>query len=254
MAYGFNTTFGTGATDKIALPSAGFAQTALQSFAIRANRHGAGGSNEGRLWSEDVGGVGTYARVLSTTYEFLFRRTSTTGKWSIPLPSVDADHSLVVTYDGSDVANDPLAYVDGAPVTVTRVTTPVGTHDQNAKTLNLGNRAAGDRAWDGMLSEFGHWNRLLSAGEAAAFNPAIGATPEHFPVGLAHYVPLIGEARDLVAGGTHTITGALVQPHPRVVLPRYRSARGAALAAAGVAGPLVNSTPLRSLVGGGLVH
>jgi hypothetical protein len=68
--------------------------------------------------------------------------------------------------------------------------------------------------FDGQLAEVGLWDVVLSAGEIAAL--AAGVRPLHVrPESLLSYFPLIRDIKDLVGGGTPTVSGTSVYDHPR---------------------------------------
>lgn len=66
------------------------------------------------------------------------------GVWSGPTLSTGVLYHIVVTYDGGDVANDPLMYLDGVSQTVTEVTAPVTARTTDAaSTLQICAAGAG---------------------------------------------------------------------------------------------------------------
>jgi len=76
--------------------------------------------------------------------------TNITGAW----------HHLALVYNKSSASNDPMAYIDGASVAVTNDDAAAGTMDTDATAnLYIGQRAGGDRGFDGTLDEV----RLSSA-------------------------------------------------------------------------------------------
>jgi hypothetical protein len=97
-------------------------------------------------------------------------RSSTTGRWNMPANSVSYNtwQHVVVAYDGSSTANNAIFYKDGVSQTVTEDSTPAGTIAADAaNTLYLGNRAAGDRQFDGRIVDARAYNRILTANEIA---------------------------------------------------------------------------------------
>jgi len=88
------------------------------------------------------------------------------GQWNAPANSVSLNtwHHVALVYDKDSSANDPVIYIDGASVAVTRFTTPSGTMDSDAAIdLFVGNRSSIDRAFDGQLDEV----RLSSVSRSA---------------------------------------------------------------------------------------
>ncbi len=73
---------------------------------------------------------------------------------------------LALTYDGSDVANDPVMYVNGASVAVTENATPVGTMtNSDTDTIKYGERPAGSNDYDGKLQHALATPSILVAGD-----------------------------------------------------------------------------------------
>ncbi|MGI9232620.1 MAG: DNRLRE domain-containing protein, partial [Woeseiaceae bacterium] len=67
------------------------------------------------------------------------------GWWKFAESSINFDtwHHVALAYDASSPANDPVVYLDGSPVTVTRVDTPSGDIRSDASVnLHLGNHAS----------------------------------------------------------------------------------------------------------------
>lgn len=227
MAYGFGATFGTnGSTDRIAFAVQPSGPT-LNTWAIRTYQHGSGGGTFGRVFHH-INGSGTQQIFLANdessgnTLHLQIGFSGTDGVWSIPRPSFDTWHSHVVTYDGGSTANNPTWTVDGSAQTVTRVTAPTGTKDSAAASdLFLGNRqtSAQDRAWDGMLADFGWYNRIWSADEIGSY--MAGFSTLFNVAGLLMQHDLIRASGSRLSGTT-TVSGALAQPHPRVIFPPSR--------------------------------
>lgn len=58
-----------------------------------------------------------------------------------------------ISYNNSAVGNDPVICIDGNPVAITEADTPVGTKVSDADNpLNIGNRTATDRTFDGYIN------------------------------------------------------------------------------------------------------
>ena len=94
---------------------------------------------------------------VAASVGFLHGGSGTTwGFWSSPAQSVtlQAWHHVAVTYDKATATNNATIYIDGAPVTTTRIDTPTGPmDDDSAIGLRAGNRAGADRTFDGLLDE-----------------------------------------------------------------------------------------------------
>jgi len=79
--------------------------------------------------------------------------------WSVP-------HLIAITYNSSDITNDPVIYVDGISQTIVETTTPVGTRTSDVgKDLYIGNRSDTARTWDGQHDEVLLYTRVLSTQE-----------------------------------------------------------------------------------------
>ncbi len=145
-----------------------------------------GEGNAGRIfdkgWALFVGGESAGAMELTFRHPF----STTNGTWktdSLDI-SINTTHHVVVTYNRSDVANDPIIYIDGVAVGITESDTPVGTATTDAGVdLFLGNRSAADRTFDGHLDELALYSDILTAAEV-----------------LEHYIA--GVSRDIDPGQT----------------------------------------------------
>lgn len=111
---------------------------------------------------------------------FLSTRASVNGVWSSNSNALPPGgwHLVTVVYDRSDVANDPVFYVDGQPITVNEDTTPVGAATSDAASnFIIGNNTGQTRTFDGRIAEVKVWNRLLSAREVHQFYVAASESP-----------------------------------------------------------------------------
>ena len=104
--------------------------------------------------------------------------TSGRGWWKFAESSINFDtwQHIAVTYDASSTANDPVVYLDGSPISVTRVDTPSGSIRSDAAiNLRLGNHATGTSwSFDGGIDDARIYDRLLSDAEIAAIASAGG--------------------------------------------------------------------------------
>lgn len=169
-AYG-GSSMGSASTDRVIL-SGSHTPPVLNTWAFTEYRVGTGGGASGKLWFADGGGA-VLSQIFcngATNYAIQLKFSTTSGTWNVPIPSALTWHRHVITYDGGNVANTLAWTVDGVALTVTP-TAPVGTFDVAARAICLGNRndATPDRVWDGMIGEFGHYNRLWSAVETARY-------------------------------------------------------------------------------------
>lgn len=146
---------------------------AKMSYEAIFNYTGLGAGSLGRLFVK--GSTNSYFQVFansSTTLSINAARATTTGAWTFPLVQNQLYH-FVVTYDSGNVANNPVVYLNGVPVTVTTGTAPVGAQAADDVTFNIGNRADGTRNWAGEVVYTRAWNRILNAQEVKvlAVNP-----------------------------------------------------------------------------------
>lgn len=86
--------------------------------------------------------------------EFQAGWDGTIGAWYATAPSTSTWHLFCVTYDGSATTNDPIFYVDGASVSITEAAAPSGNKNTGTTEFSIGNRPAGDRAFNGSLDSF----------------------------------------------------------------------------------------------------
>ena len=142
---------------------------------------------------------------------------TTVGIWRTNASTVTlgAWQSVARTYDSSATTNDPLIYINGASVTVTEVSTPVGTVNTNTGVIYAGNQVGLTQTTDGKIGEWAVWTRLLSAIEIkAVYLFGVLAVPN----GLALYWPMSGSvanAKDLSGNARHgTVTGAILGADP----------------------------------------
>lgn len=105
-----------------------------------------------RLYNTTGGSISTTAVTRVLTFNQTFNTTS--GVWTIPAISNGA-HIIDLQYNDSSVANNPVLGLDGVNQTVTQVTAPVGTANNTAATMFIGNQVAtaGVRGWSGAMAE-----------------------------------------------------------------------------------------------------
>ena len=94
--------------------------------------------------------------------------SGTFGRWYIPSGSISLNnwYHLVVTYNNTSVANDPIIYLNATTPLVTENSTPVGTAStDNASNLFIGGDGAGAQTFGGIIGENRYYNRILIASE-----------------------------------------------------------------------------------------
>lgn len=96
--------------------------------------------------------------------QFQHQFAPTAGDWRTPIKSVvlSSVQQFAVTYDNTNVANDPIFYINGSLVTTTEVTAPIGAASNDAGSLIIGNRAALDRTAYMNLYEYLYFNDILT--------------------------------------------------------------------------------------------
>lgn len=201
---------------------------ATRTYSLWTYRIGDGESGLGRLFDKRVGS-GQVEVVLSQTvpdeYQYQRQFTVTNGTWGVARPSADAWHNLIITYDSSNVANDPIFYIDGAATALGSDSNPTAleTPTDTADAFVVGNRGNAERTWDGYLCEFAVWNRILTAAEAAS----IGTdkfSPLFYPDSLVEYLPMVREAVSFKLAAP-TFTSTTIVPHPDIIYPSISQIR-----------------------------
>lgn len=206
---GFGPTLGVASTDKIvsALTSHATQRTyAVWFYDVDSNR----------LFAKDTGS-GSVEQLNFGVGDIRYSRwwNSTEVQWSIPAAS-SAWHHLTITYDTGSTANAPLIYLDGISQTVTRQTAaPTGTVTSNSDAYVIGNRGAGDRVWDGKLSQFAVWNRILTPTEIATLATTVGSyngwAPSCYATSLVEYIKLNDQPVTSSVLSNPTVTGTAQQ-------------------------------------------
>ena len=220
MAYDFT---GTGSDDAIKTNLTAHNDT--RSYAIWVYREGDGEGGGGRMWDKrDNEAEVEFLWMWGANNVYDFKRifSTTPGEWTIPEPSLNAWHHILVVYDSSDVANDPTIYVDGVSQTLTEESTPVGAANTNTSAYLIGNRnhptGGYNRTWDGRLCEWAVWDRLLTQAEATIL--AQKFSPLFIPNGLIRYSELVRELNDRLDNGAQTVNETpTVIEHPAIIYP-----------------------------------
>lgn len=188
-----------------------------------------------RLWDWATGAsLIDNPRCNTTRFGISIGFSTAAGSWqTTTLPTTGQWVNICITFAGTS-SDDAVIYYDGVSQTVTETGTPSGTANTSAVAWMVGNRSGNDRAFDGAMAEIGRWNRVLSTGEILSL--AKGLSPALIPNGLVRYIPLMGKnspETDIRSGITGTVTGAVADPHPRIIYPsgsqmrRFATAGGA---------------------------
>jgi hypothetical protein len=110
---------------------------------------------------------GPFVRTLFLNTDF----STTDGIWHISTDpfSLNSWVHVCLTYDSSNVSNDPKFYINGSSVSVTEHTTPVGTMENfdAVRESKVGASATGTPAnfFNGQMAEVAIWNRILTPTE-----------------------------------------------------------------------------------------
>jgi len=113
-----------------------------------------------------------YDTGVSVTNGLMFQQNASidSGRFATPNGSVPLGQwsHVVFVYDNSSLSNVPTVYINGVTQSVTTFVTPVGTITVDDSTVNLGDRTAGDRGFNGLIKYARLYNKLLSPQECAA--------------------------------------------------------------------------------------
>ncbi len=106
------------------------------------------------------------------------------GWWRIPDNSINLDtwQHVAITYDSSSTANDPVIYLDGIPLAVTRVDSPSGSFlTDSAINLRLGNHAGGtSHTFEGKIDDARIYDRILTETEIKTVSGSGGSCDATF--------------------------------------------------------------------------
>ncbi len=127
-----------------------------------------GGSSLGTIfqagWHLRKEDGGTSIRLRSTF-------TGTNGIFKAEnLHTIGESSFIMVTYDASNTVNRPIFYKNGGVMATTTTTAPVGSYNPTTNNILIGNRGAGDRAFDGDFGEFIWYDRILTTSERTLIN------------------------------------------------------------------------------------
>lgn len=146
--------------------------TVQQSYSFFIKRVGDSSASAGRIFTEtNLASSGHVFSDNKVNMQFLAQVFATTnGTWSYPLPANGVLTFYVITYDSSSLSNTPSVWANGVLQTASASTQPVGARTFNDSDLIIGNinqtGNVGTRTYNGFISDFCKWNRLLSAEEA----------------------------------------------------------------------------------------
>ena len=214
MSRGFYTTLGVDVSDKIV--TAQTAQSTSRSYAFWINYHGIGSDATYSIVCERNSGDETIYLQSGSLMNFFRSFSGNLGGWNWAHPSTDTWVHILITFDGSSDANDPIVYVDGSTVSVSESSGPIGTIVTSATdNFRLGNRAGDTLTFNGMLAQFAMWDSILTSGNATSL--AGGALPSSISPGtLIEYLPMLRTDDPVTSEviADPTVTGTAVQNDP----------------------------------------
>lgn len=120
----------------------------------------------GEVLQADGGGTGKP--------EFMRRNTITAGAWNttnnVWTALINSWAHVVVTYDAGLLSNDPLIYINGTSVAITKTATPDGDNDDSANNLVIGSLYDSSiqvyqNSFQGKILDFRIYNRILTQAE-----------------------------------------------------------------------------------------
>jgi len=134
---------------------------------------GQGENNQGRVLDKSTNslvGWYLYCRASDTLLRFVVIADVCDGAWDFPVDMTSNKwQHVVIVYSSNDRLNNPVVYVDGVSVTVTRIRTWTALWDRaddSGAYLFLGARAAGNRYWDGSMDDLMLFTRAFKVDEA----------------------------------------------------------------------------------------
>jgi Concanavalin A-like lectin/glucanases superfamily len=140
----------------------------MQHGSIWLIRQRAGGASESGLWfDKSYSGTSGVWRTSDTTPDISI------GRWN----------HIVILFDSDDVANDPVAYINGTLFTIPELTAPVGTATTNDTRFSIGASISGASPTLASIDDVRLYDRFLTESEIQALY-SMGA-----PVGSSTALP-----------------------------------------------------------------
>ncbi len=216
-------TFGGVSTDAVVTGLS--SHNTQRSYSIWAYRSGNGGANLGRLFDKRTGvdaEVETFFDNVGNEYTYGRVWSGANAQWKLGsgLPSLNAWHHLLLTYDATLASNAPVYYLDGVAQAVVTTVGASGTPNTNTSAYVVGNRTNDSaRNWDGRLCEFAVWNCLLNLADAQRLANGRPANMIESEVGsLIAYYPIAGfyspEPDSTALNAAATVTGTVLSAGP----------------------------------------
>lgn len=161
-----------GANDQIAFGSdASIDNFVTKSISFWARSDTGASAFDEILNKSSAGGGSTGWFVAHNTFNPVGARLSYQNTWSGTdgawhAPDFTGYRHVCITYDGGNVANVPIIYIDGVAQTLVVGSTPTGTLDADAAhNLLLGEDAGGSSDWDGALAHLCYHDAIFTAAD-----------------------------------------------------------------------------------------
>lgn len=140
------------------------------SYECMFNMTGLGGNSTGYIVCKSNAGPPYFliSCGASATLIQILAGYTTPGSWNVTIAENVMNH-LVVNYTFG-LTNNPVAWLNGQPVTVTNTVPALGTPQTDTAFLYIGNNNAGTRNWAGEIAYVRSWNRPLTYSEASQLN------------------------------------------------------------------------------------
>lgn len=192
-------------TTELEVASVAAIQGTTFSIGCWAYRAGHGENTLSIIYSKggDTGTDGWFVydeNAANTQLRFSARYDDTNGIWRINRPSDSTWFHWMFTYTWTVAGGAPVGYIDGAAVTVTQVTAPIGNANGTGQPLTIGNRPDAAFTWNGRLANCVFYNRILTANEVKASMRC----PKNVTNGLIGFWPL-----GVFGGRNYTSTASL---------------------------------------------
>ena len=171
--FGKGIDFAGDATEQILIPADATVDTTQKTLVLHVDLDEHMGSNDGTAHFVSKNSWFFATDQPNNRYIFGQNWTTTIGRWSIPLPSLDP-HVIIITYDRGATGNDPVVTVDGVQQVVTEYATPAGSIvSDSSDDLYIANYVSAPRDIDGRIGCFRYINEIMSANWVAFTSAAM---------------------------------------------------------------------------------
>lgn len=159
-AYSFN-----GTTSVITTPIT--SHYTEMSFSVWIYPTGSGEGSLGRIFDKTSGSA-TVTRIFydyaNTRIEFGCARTTNQNAWITATGSIQLDnwYHIVVTYNSSSASNNPVIYINGSSVSITKTQTGSGSVITNTNYWYIGNRGDNARTFAGLIDQPAIYSSIIT--------------------------------------------------------------------------------------------